>query len=73
MLSQVLPRMTIVSIGHRSTLIALHRRDIEMEPGEGGVFKPTPTIGVGSSAGAHPGFQIAVRCDGSRVGLYSMA
>ena len=54
MLSQVLPRMTIVSIGHRSTLIALHRRHIEMEPGEGGVFKPTPTIGVGSSAGAHP-------------------
>jgi ABC-type uncharacterized transport system fused permease/ATPase subunit len=54
MLSQVLPRMTIVSIGHRSTLIALHRRHIEMEPGEGGVFKPTPTIGVGSSAGALP-------------------
>ena len=35
MLSEVLPNTTIVSIGHRSTLIALHRRHIEMEPGQG--------------------------------------
>ena len=55
MLRKVLPNTTIVSIGHRSTLIALHRRHIEMEPGRGGVFEPTPTMGVGSSsANAHP-------------------
>jgi vitamin B12/bleomycin/antimicrobial peptide transport system ATP-binding/permease protein len=54
MLREVLPNTTIVSIGHRSTLIALHRRHIEMEPGRAGIFEPTPTIGVGSSsAGAH--------------------
>ena len=44
MLSQVLPDATIVSIGHRSTLIALHRQHIEMQPGAGGVFRPMPTI-----------------------------
>ena len=44
MLSEVLPSTTIVSIGHRSTLIALHRRHIEMEPGQGGIFEPTPTL-----------------------------
>ena len=54
MLSKVLPNTTIVSIGHRSTLIALHRRHIEMEPGQGDVFEPTPTIEVGSSVGAQP-------------------
>ena len=50
MLSEVLPSTTIVSIGHRSTLIALHRRHIEMEPDQGGMYQPTPTIGVGPSA-----------------------
>jgi putative ATP-binding cassette transporter len=45
MLSEVLPNTTIVSIGHRSTLIALHRQHIEMEPGRAGIFEPTPTIG----------------------------
>jgi len=55
MLRKVLPNTTIVSIGHRSTLIALHRRHIEMEPGRGGVFEPTPTMGVrSSSASAQP-------------------
>jgi vitamin B12/bleomycin/antimicrobial peptide transport system ATP-binding/permease protein len=54
MLSEVLPNTTIVSIGHRSTLIALHRWHIEMEPGQGGIFEPTPTMEVGSSAGAQP-------------------
>src|SRR5438132_6968766 len=44
MLSEVLPNTTIVSIGHRSTLIALHRWHIEMEPGKDGIFKPTPTM-----------------------------
>src|SRR5947209_10326279 len=49
-LSEVLPSTTIVSVGHRSTLIALHRRHIEMEPDQGGMYQPTPTIGVGPSA-----------------------
>jgi putative ATP-binding cassette transporter len=44
MLSEVLPNTTIVSIGHRSTLIALHRRHIEMQPGQGGIFEPMPTL-----------------------------
>jgi putative ATP-binding cassette transporter len=44
MLSEVLPNATIVSIGHRSTLLALHRRHIEMEPGQGGIFEPTPIL-----------------------------
>ena len=35
---------TIVSIGHRSTLIALHRRYIEMEPAQAGIFEPTPKL-----------------------------
>jgi putative ATP-binding cassette transporter len=43
MLSEVLPNTTIVSIGHRSTLIALHRRHIEMQSRRGGIFEPTPT------------------------------
>ena len=42
MLTEVLPNTTIVSIGHRSTLIAWHRRFIEMEPGQAGIFEPTP-------------------------------
>jgi putative ATP-binding cassette transporter len=50
MLREVLPNTTIVSIGHRSTLIALHRRHIEMEPGQDGIYQPTPKIAVGSSA-----------------------
>jgi putative ATP-binding cassette transporter len=54
MLSEVLPNTTIVSIGHRSTLIALHRRHIDMEPGQGGIFEPKPTMEVGSLAGAQP-------------------
>ena len=54
MLSEVLPNTTIVSIGHRSTLIALHRRHIEMEQGQRGIFEPRPTMEVGSSAGAQP-------------------
>src|SRR5271163_2926260 len=53
-LSEVLPNTTIVSIGHRSTLTALHRRHIEMEPGQAGIFEPTPTMKVGFSAGAQP-------------------
>ena len=44
MLNEVLPDTTIVSIGHRSTLIALHRRHIEMEPTQGSMFEPTPRL-----------------------------
>jgi putative ATP-binding cassette transporter len=44
MLSEVLPNATIVSIGHRSTLVALHRRHIEMEAGEAGIFEPMPNF-----------------------------
>jgi putative ATP-binding cassette transporter len=44
MLSEVLRYTTVVSIGHRSTLIALHQRHIEMQPGQGGIFEPTPTL-----------------------------
>ena len=44
MLKEVLPNTTIVSIGHRTTLIALHRRHIEMQPGQGGIFEPTPRL-----------------------------
>jgi putative ATP-binding cassette transporter len=53
-LTEVLPNTTIVSIGHRSTLIALHRRHIEMELNEGGVFEPTPRTEVEVSASAQP-------------------
>jgi len=44
MLTEVLPNTTIVSIGHRSTLIALHRRHIEMAPGQAGIFEPRPKL-----------------------------
>jgi vitamin B12/bleomycin/antimicrobial peptide transport system ATP-binding/permease protein len=44
MLTEVVPNTTIVSIGHRSTLIALHRRHIEMEPGQAGIFEPRPKL-----------------------------
>ena len=39
MLRERLPGTTIVSIGHRSTLNALHDRRVEMQP-EGGLFTP---------------------------------
>jgi vitamin B12/bleomycin/antimicrobial peptide transport system ATP-binding/permease protein len=40
-ISEWLPETTIVSIGHRSTLLAMHERRIELEPGADGVFVPT--------------------------------
>jgi putative ATP-binding cassette transporter len=43
-LREVLPDTTIVSIGHRATLVALHRRLVEMEPGPNGIFEPTPKL-----------------------------
>ena len=61
MLSDVLPNTTIVSIGHRSTLIALHRRHIEMEPGQGGIFEPTPKLLTATdSLAAETGFYPSV-------------
>jgi putative ATP-binding cassette transporter len=42
MLRRELPHTTIVSIGHRGTLIALHRRHLRMERGSDGIFVPTP-------------------------------
>src|SRR5205807_10231603 len=44
MLNEVLPNTTIVSIEHRSTLISLHRRHIEMQPSQGGIFALMPTL-----------------------------
>ena len=40
MLRQRLPDTTVVSIGHRSTLVAFHDRRIDMRPTEGGLFAP---------------------------------
>ncbi len=48
-LASELPRTTIVSIGHRSTLAAFHDRRIEMHPDGNGGFVPTP---VGGEKGA---------------------
>ena len=36
-----LPEATLVSIGHRSTLIDFHERRIDMRPGADGMFTPT--------------------------------
>lgn len=47
MLKSELPGTTIVSIGHRSTLIDLHDERVEMQAGANGVFSPvvvTPAI-----------------------------
>ena len=42
-LIEALPKTTIVSIGHRSTLVGLHRHRFEMMPREGGGFEPLTT------------------------------
>ncbi len=41
MLAEVLPRTTVTSIGHRSTLIALHQQHVEMTALADGIFTPT--------------------------------
>ncbi len=38
MLKEKLPGTTIVSIGHRSTLIAMHQRQVELAAGDDGIF-----------------------------------
>jgi putative ATP-binding cassette transporter len=40
MLAERLPKTTIVSIGHRSTLLDFHDRQIEMGAGADGLFTP---------------------------------
>ena len=40
MLTQRLPKTTIVSIGHRSTLMAFHIRRLDMTEGDAGRFTP---------------------------------
>ncbi len=45
-LRERLPRTTIVSIGHRSTLLALHDRHITMRPNEDETFSPGDAAAV---------------------------
>jgi vitamin B12/bleomycin/antimicrobial peptide transport system ATP-binding/permease protein len=40
MLKAVLPSSTLISIGHRSTLIEMHDEQIEIQKGDAGVFMP---------------------------------
>lgn len=40
MLAERLPGTTLVSIGHRSTLLAMHARHLEMQPRPDGTFAP---------------------------------
>jgi len=44
MLRERLPKTTIVSIGHRSTLLAYHDRQIVMEAGADGLFAPRDKV-----------------------------
>jgi len=44
MLAERLPGTTIVSIGHRATLKAFHRRHLEMTPAEDGMFAPREEV-----------------------------
>ncbi|HMB10233.1 MAG TPA: hypothetical protein VKP01_06515, partial [Saliniramus sp.] len=39
-LREELPGTTLISIGHRSTLIAFHERRIDMMAGVDGVYRP---------------------------------
>jgi vitamin B12/bleomycin/antimicrobial peptide transport system ATP-binding/permease protein len=41
-LRERLPQTTVVSIGHRKTLLDFHDRQIEMQPAEDGAFTPGP-------------------------------
>jgi putative ATP-binding cassette transporter len=45
-LIEVLPNTTMISIGHRSTLTAFHRRHVEMLPRQDGLFEARLTIGT---------------------------
>ena len=48
------PTTTLVSIGHRSTLLAMHTRRVEMQPGEEGVFAPVDVSAAGVTDSARP-------------------
>jgi putative ATP-binding cassette transporter len=48
MLREEMPQATIVSIGHRSTLIELHDARVDMHPGENGASKPRLMAPAGS-------------------------
>lgn len=39
-LAERLPRTTIVSVGHRSSVLQFHKRHIEMQPSGAGIFTP---------------------------------
>jgi vitamin B12/bleomycin/antimicrobial peptide transport system ATP-binding/permease protein len=39
-IAEHLPNTTIISIGHRSTLLALHKRHLNMQPGADGLYTP---------------------------------
>jgi putative ATP-binding cassette transporter len=43
-LARLLPETTIVSIGHRSTLVAFHKRRIHMQRTGGGTFAPVDRV-----------------------------
>jgi putative ATP-binding cassette transporter len=43
-LKQRLPKTSIVSIGHRDTLAAFHKRRFAMEPGADGLFAPREKV-----------------------------
>jgi putative ATP-binding cassette transporter len=46
-LAERLPGSTVVSIGHRSTLLAMHKRHLSMQP-QGDVFVPGETVAAGA-------------------------
>jgi hypothetical protein len=46
-LAERLPGSTVVSIGHRSTLLAMHKRHLTMQP-QGDVFVPGETVAAGA-------------------------
>ena len=51
-ISRLLPDTTIVSIGHRSTLVSLHDRQVQVRPGEGGAGLAERIVGHPSPAPA---------------------
>lgn len=44
MIAEQLPATTVISIGHRSTLIPLHDRQIALQPGENGISVPKEAV-----------------------------
>jgi putative ATP-binding cassette transporter len=48
LLMERLPGATLISIGHRATLHALHARRLELDPGSDGVYRVQPADIVAS-------------------------